>query len=670
MRYSLPVRKAAALLAAGAMTFSTLAGGQGASEEYQAHCRDLQQRITAVKTDMVKGILPQEDPSRFLSTMSCLDNILSMQFNFGLRFSIDAFFSKFLELITNRICGQVTGSWNNLMGWVNRTVGTNVSMPWGPSESPAVPPVDYGGRPAVAPMSPCTVAQKEAALSQEMRLDAYPSNWTDSHYRMRSPPIWVAGAKGVDRTGAGIYPAYAAARVRGYQLLQDVFTWKFTTLRDADTGIDITHQNIAGTDPTLPKAHWISECPGGEPVPFAPDGTTPNKCFANLTNPFGGLRAATGPAAVSGGFGSGCMLAKGKTYYANFAFMDEGKSFRQPPVSPPPNADGIVLYPTNIAYDWRIVSCFESSGCNFGPTGPLPTGPQPKVCVPMVNVAYTNEFVTNNQKIVRRVPPGRAWATSFVPEAGERILVSTTETLLTPTDLEHEVSVSECLGDFTDKACTYTAQYNGSSIVMSAESLPPRYISCHLVPGRTYYMNYRAVTRTQPRFPTCKDIQGCEQRVQINRNQLGSSCPAITPAPVGYGFAAEGVTGALRLPNQVAAYAPLPKPSAASGAGEITFRDPNGDLRGIEITIAECQGFITSIYGKCSAVVQGGNATIRFLTKPTSSIKDAAAAEAAGYCWAPEFDSNGFPLNWQVNVRYDLPAPGSGTTEVTWRSVP
>jgi hypothetical protein len=355
-----PARRFAALVAAGALTFSTLAGGAGGSEEYQAHCQDLQNRITAAKTDMINGVLPQEDPSRFLSSMSCLDNILRMQFNFGVFFNMDALINKFMQLITDRVCSNASRSWDRVMQYVNQTVGVNTQLPWGVSATDPVSTTTYGNPSTKRlPFHECTTEDKQAALAAEIPPEQYPDGWYNQFGRLNSGGIWVPGAKGSDK-----YPQTGYARLRGYQFFGDILSIKVVTPLQYTILWDLQFAEMPGTDDGLTVTVWFSECPQGAILHSGDaDASLMNACIASGIPAWGKLDGTTDQTGQWPTWA--CHLDAGKTYYMNMSFMKDG-SFEQPTSDYVPKTPN--MYPTNLVLEWRRYS-HQTSGYDYGGPG-------------------------------------------------------------------------------------------------------------------------------------------------------------------------------------------------------------------------------------------------------------------------------------------------------------
>jgi hypothetical protein len=151
---------------------------------------------------------------------------------------------------------------------------------------------------------------------------------------------------------------------------------------------------------------------------------------------------------------------------------------------------------------------------------PLPPSNVPVGC--KTSATKNEVFQYANQKIVFSLKPGETGAVAFTPGAGTALMyLSSTETVNTPPDADHEVTVSTCPGDF-DRSypCRYQANYVGSS--MQANTAPSPW-QCALVPGQTYFLNVRHVklraSQTDPVQTSCTNPPAytngaCEVRLQ------------------------------------------------------------------------------------------------------------------------------------------------------------
>ena len=124
-------------------------------------------------------------------------------------------------------------------------------------------------------------------------------------------------------------------------------------------------------------------------------------------------------------------------------------------------------------------------------------------------------FTMNAQKIVFNLAPGQTGAASFHPPTGTSFTLSSTETISTPTNADHEVSISQCPGDFSAVyPCRYDAYFVGSGMSLYGGSSGGRPYECKTDPTKTWYLNVRQVVRGMPTQNSC--TQGaCEVRVQI-----------------------------------------------------------------------------------------------------------------------------------------------------------
>lgn len=135
-------------------------------------------------------------------------------------------------------------------------------------------------------------------------------------------------------------------------------------------------------------------------------------------------------------------------------------------------------------------------------------------------------FVMSNQKIVFQLKPGETGAASFTPTIGGLMTLSTTETVNTPAEADHEVTISPCPGDFTEAvpaACRYTANYVGSSRWANIAPYAPW--QCAVNPGQEYFMNVRHV-KLGTTINSCNGpgyLNGaCEVRLQITGGLPGN----------------------------------------------------------------------------------------------------------------------------------------------------
>lgn len=110
----------------------------------------------------------------------------------------------------------------------------------------------------------------------------------------------------------------------------------------------------------------------------------------------------------------------------------------------------------------------------------------------------TGTFTVGNQKIVLPLRPGETGAVAFTPTAASGVIVlSTTDTINTPADADHEVTISSCPNDFGESIspfCRYGANFVGSSRwVNTGTQSPVMPYHCPVEAGKTYYMNVRQV---------------------------------------------------------------------------------------------------------------------------------------------------------------------------------
>ncbi len=107
-------------------------------------------------------------------------------------------------------------------------------------------------------------------------------------------------------------------------------------------------------------------------------------------------------------------------------------------------------------------------------------------------------FQYGNQKIVMSLRAGETGSVAFTPSASSiQMYLSSSETVNTPTDADHEIAISTCPGDFTPSyPCSYQANYVGNSL--QARMVPGPAYQCALQVGTTYYMNVRHVKLRDP----------------------------------------------------------------------------------------------------------------------------------------------------------------------------
>lgn len=153
------------------------------------------------------------------------------------------------------------------------------------------------------------------------------------------------------------------------------------------------------------------------------------------------------------------------------------------------------------------------------PVLPPPPPPAPLGCA--THATYTTNFTYSGQKFVFALAPGETAAIAFTPRAGTLPQVSTTETVMTPANADHEVTVSKCPGDFTPIApCKFAANYVGLSMQLTTGTPTGMQVfyQCPVQAGTTYFMNIRQVVKGAPYFNSC--TQGsCEVRAQIQGYQ-------------------------------------------------------------------------------------------------------------------------------------------------------
>lgn len=111
---------------------------------------------------------------------------------------------------------------------------------------------------------------------------------------------------------------------------------------------------------------------------------------------------------------------------------------------------------------------------------------------------YLDTFTIANQKIVFALKPGETGAIAITPTASSGVItLSTTDTINTPSDADHEVTISTCPGDFSTTVpavCRYSANFVGSSRWMNTGAQSPVLAyHCPVTAGTKYYMNVRQV---------------------------------------------------------------------------------------------------------------------------------------------------------------------------------
>lgn len=85
----------------------------GAQEEYDAHCKDLTERVATVKNEMFDNRVPVISPDRMLQAASCLDRVLSARVNIGLFFDLGSILDDLVNRFVNRACSVITAAWDN-----------------------------------------------------------------------------------------------------------------------------------------------------------------------------------------------------------------------------------------------------------------------------------------------------------------------------------------------------------------------------------------------------------------------------------------------------------------------------------------------------------------------------------------------------------------------------
>ncbi len=142
------------------------------------------------------------------------------------------------------------------------------------------------------------------------------------------------------------------------------------------------------------------------------------------------------------------------------------------------------------------------------------TPPPPPGCT--TTATYNGTFSQTGQKIVFKLRPGESAAVAYTPTATQTIWkVSTSDTVNTPSNADHEVTISTCPGDFAPVwPCEYQAQYTGATMTTQAAATVPIY-ACKLVVGTKYYMNVRQVVKGSTGLNSCQLTLGCEVRTQV-----------------------------------------------------------------------------------------------------------------------------------------------------------
>lgn len=105
------IKKLSSLLLCAVLVISPIAYAQ---VEYDAHCKDLAERMTAVQLEMFDNRVPAIPPEKALSASSCLDMVLSANINIGVFFDLSAL----IDRLINKACTVLTEKWNSA---VNKT---------------------------------------------------------------------------------------------------------------------------------------------------------------------------------------------------------------------------------------------------------------------------------------------------------------------------------------------------------------------------------------------------------------------------------------------------------------------------------------------------------------------------------------------------------------------
>ena len=159
---------------------------------------------------------------------------------------------------------------------------------------------------------------------------------------------------------------------------------------------------------------------------------------------------------------------------------------------------GAGTVPTGTAAEFNLSVSSTTTGGGGGSTPP-PTNPTPPPgCT--TSATKNDVFTISSQKIVFQLKPNETGAVAFTPTAATSLMtLSTSETVNTPADADHEVTISNCPGDFTKGyPCGYQANYVGNSLQAVPNAAPWQ---CALTPGVTYYMNVRHV-KLRPTSPS------------------------------------------------------------------------------------------------------------------------------------------------------------------------
>lgn len=162
------------------------------------------------------------------------------------------------------------------------------------------------------------------------------------------------------------------------------------------------------------------------------------------------------------------------------------------------NLNVVVTSAIDAAVDITLTSTAPGGVTPFAKHTVYVTGGTGPILGCSTTATYLDTFTVANRKIVFALKPGETGAVAITPNATSGVItLSTTETINTPADADHEVTISICPGDFSANVaplCRYSANFVGSSRWINTGAVSPILAyHCPVEAGKKYYMNVRQV---------------------------------------------------------------------------------------------------------------------------------------------------------------------------------
>lgn len=116
------------MTAAMALSFYTLTMAPGvAYADAQAICNSIEAARQASIQNSMQAYVPPIDPASALSSMSCIDKLLSLPINFGLWFDPAAWVDKLVNQLMSKACAAANKAWQSTVGKVNDRINGTVN---------------------------------------------------------------------------------------------------------------------------------------------------------------------------------------------------------------------------------------------------------------------------------------------------------------------------------------------------------------------------------------------------------------------------------------------------------------------------------------------------------------------------------------------------------------